>query len=196
MQSPPSSAPRRLGSTSCAISGNIYLRSPAGRATVGERCFFGCLICTPSEGCDLEVTSLLPAHAVSSIRLDPIPCQRQLVAAALQNRGRRPGAEPIRLIHPGRAAARGYTCATSSLPLLRPTTTDLRNLPGGSAATRLPAHRSPGQGTCHFRWSKRNPGADTTPPALMSSRCRRCEFSPDRQARSPPASQSPPYRSG
>ncbi|AHK35752.1 hypothetical protein Pd630_LPD13008 (plasmid) [Rhodococcus opacus PD630] len=94
------------------------------------------------------------------------------------SRGRRPGAESRRLIHPGRAAARGYTCATSPLPLLRPTTTDLRNLPGGSAATRLPAHGTTRQGTCHFCWSKSNPGADTTPPALMSSRWRWCEFSP------------------
>jgi hypothetical protein len=68
------------------------------------------------------------------------------------------------VIHPGRAEALGYTCATSSLPLLKPTTTDLRNLPGGSAATRLPAHRIPRQGTCLFCRSKSNSGADTAPP--------------------------------
>ncbi|ABG99151.1 hypothetical protein RHA1_ro08104 (plasmid) [Rhodococcus jostii RHA1] len=77
-----SSGSRRLGSTSCTIGGNVHLRAPASRATVCERrCFFGCPICTPAEGCDPEVTSLLPAHAVPPSVSIRSPA-KELVAAA------------------------------------------------------------------------------------------------------------------
>ncbi len=77
-------------------------------------------------------------------RSDPLPEKAGRRCPTQSRTTPRGGIETV--IHPGRAAALGYSCATSSLPLLKPTTTDFRNLPGGSAATTLPAHRIPRQG--------------------------------------------------